>query len=205
LRKIPVNGWLYDGLLEPLLKKIKKRVADFVFDYSLFPALDICCGTGVQCRMISQKHPEVAGLDIDLDSICYAKSKYPSIPFVCADAAQIPFKNSSFRGVVISYALHDKFPQVRSLLIKEVRRIIVPEGKVVFVDFENPWSRKSKIANLYVYGIERMAGRTHFRNGRQFLEQGGLKAFFERNGLEEIDRHDVESAHTGIVVAQFSK
>jgi hypothetical protein len=59
------------------------------------------------------------------------------------------------------------------------------------------------MASLYIYGIERMAGKDHFRNGRRFLSNGGLRFFLEQNGLEEIARHDVDLAHTGIVVAKF--
>ena len=78
-----------------------------------------------------------------------------------------------------------------------------PEGKIVFIDFERPWNMTSKIASLYIYGIERMAGEVHFRNGRNFLTQGGLRSFLKKNGLVEKERHDVDVAHTGIVVAEF--
>jgi len=203
LKKFPISGWLYDGILEPLLKNIKEKVAEFVFRHNLFPVVDICCGTGVQCHRISQKNPEITGLDLDLGTIHYAKSKYPAIPFICADATRTPFKDSSFKGAVISYSLHEKPPKKRFLMLQEVRRILSPEGKVVFVDFDNPWSRKSKLASVYVYGIERIAGEEHFSNGREFLKQGGLKAFLERYGLEEIESHQVELAHTSIVVAGF--
>jgi ubiquinone/menaquinone biosynthesis C-methylase UbiE len=203
LRKILIKGLLYDGILESMLINIKKKVDDYVFAYDLFPVLDICCGTGVQCHRISRKSPEVAGLDLDLSMILYAKSKYPELPFICADAVRIPFRDSSFKGAVISYALHEKSPDTRSLMLKEVRRILSPGGKVVFVDFDNPWSLKSRLARMYVWVIERMAGRDHFGHGREFLKKGGLKAFLVRNGWKEIERHDVELAHTSIVVAGF--
>lgn len=194
---------LYDGFLETFLRKIKKRVAGCVFCHDLFPVLDVCCGTGVQCRVIGRKNTGIAGLDLDLRTVQYARSKYPSIPFLCADAARIPFKDSSFKGAVISYSLHDKSPQNRLLLLQEARRILTPDGKAVFVDFENPWSQKSRMAALYVYGIERIAGREHFHNGREFLDKGGLRGFLQRYHLEEIERHDIEPAQTSIVVARF--
>jgi hypothetical protein len=59
------------------------------------------------------------------------------------------------------------------------------------------------MASLYIYGIERMAGKEHFRNGRQFLQQGGLRSLIQQNGIEEIERHDIELAHTSVVVARF--
>jgi hypothetical protein len=107
------------------------------------------------------------------------------------------------KGVILSFALHDKSPEIRLKTIQEVRRILYPDGKVLFVDFESPWNRISRMASLYIYGIERMAGNRHFRNGRFFLSEGGLRSYLHRNGLEEILRYDVELAQAGIVVAKF--
>ncbi len=203
MRRYPINGWLYDGLLEPALRNIKKKVTEFVLTHDLFPVVDICCGTGVQCYRISQNSSRIAGLDLDWETIHYAKSKFPSIPFICADAVRIPFKNSCFKGAILSYSIHEKSKENRSLLLQEVSRILTSEGKVIFVDFNKPWSRKSRLASLYVYGIERIAGKEHFSNGRAFLKQGGLNAFLERFGLTVVERHDVELAQTSIVLARF--
>ena len=204
MRKFFIGGWLYDWALEPALKNMKKKVAECISHFGIYPVLDICCGSGVQCYYIIRDGDRVYGLDLDVRMIHYAASKYPRIPFVCADAVDIPIKDSSFGGVILSYALHDKLPGIRSKIIREVRRVLSPVGRIVFVDFEVPWNRKSRIASLYTYGIERMAGKNHFRNGRQFLHQGGLRSFIRNHGLEEIERHDVEAAHTGIVVARFT-
>ncbi len=128
----------------------------------------------------------------------------PPLRNVKKRADKIPFKDSSLRGAILSYALHDKLTGTRTKMLQEVRGILLhPKGKIVFIDFEAPWNRISRIAKLYICWIERMAGRDHFRNGRQFLQNGGLRAFIRRNGLEEIERHNVELALTCIVVARF--
>lgn len=204
MRRLYFGGLLYDWFLEPPLKNIKSRVAQIISRFNLDPVLDICCGSGVQCYRIKGNGEGVYGLDLDAGMIRYASSKYPHIPFMCADAAHIPVKDSSLAGVILSYSLHDKFPDTRTKILEEIRRILNPEGKIVFVDFEYPWNRKSQMASLYIYGIERMAGKDHFRNGRRFLLQGGLRSFLMQNGLKEIVRHDVDLAHTSIVVAKFA-
>lgn len=203
MRRFYVGGLLYDWGLEPFLRNIKKKVAHILSRFDLFPVLDICCGSGVQCYRIGGNGKSVFGLDVDSGMIRYAASKYPLIPFLCADAVKIPFKDSSLRGAILSYALHEKSPETRTKMLEEVRRILHPEGKIVFVDFEAPWSSISRMAKLYIYWIEKMAGKDHFRNGRQFLKDGGLRFFIRRHGLEEIERYDVELAHTSIVVARF--
>lgn len=197
-------GQIYEWSIEPLLKKTKLRVARYIFQYNLFPALDICCGTGKQCHFIELDKQNVIGLDIDLKMMNYASSKYPHIPFVCADAANIPIRNKSFKGIVISYALHDKSQELRKKMLDEAKRLLTPEGKIILVDYEQPWNRRSRMGEIFVYLIERTGGCEHFRNWRQFLKQGGLRAFEEKNGLVEIERHNIELGNSSIVVAKFA-
>lgn len=204
MRKVYIDGLLYDLALEIMLKGLKKKVTECILRHNLLPALDICCGTGVQCHRIWKIEQDIYGLDRDFRMIQYAASKYPEIPFMCADAVNIPFRNSCVKGTIISYSLHDKSPEMRIKMLEEAKRILKPDGKIVFVDFENPWSRRSRLGGFLTSGIERMAGQQHFKNGKQFLDQGGLRAFIKQNELVEIERFDVELAHTSIVVAQFS-
>jgi demethylmenaquinone methyltransferase/2-methoxy-6-polyprenyl-1,4-benzoquinol methylase len=145
----------------------------------------------------------VIGLDLDQKMIHYSSTKYPHISFVPADAVHIPLKNRHFKGIVLSYSLHDKSPEMRSKILEESKRLLEAEGKMLLVDFENPWNKRSKLGSFFVYLIERIAGKEHFRNGRQFLKQGGLRSFLKQNGMIEVERHNVELASSGIVLAKF--
>ena len=87
--------------------------------------------------------------------------------------------------------------------MKEVKKLLTPEGKVIFVDFEKPWNRKSRLGSLLISSIERMAGGEHYKNSRQFLKDGGLQRFVNSNGLRSIERHNIALANSSIVVAQF--
>lgn len=203
MRKFYFSGLIYDWSIEPLLKRIKQRATRFIFQYDLFPALDLCCGTGIQCHMAGIKEQSVFGLDLDFKMIDYAHAKYPHIPFICADATEIPVRNASIKGIIISYALHDKPPELRALMMEEVKRLLAPDGKIILIDFEPPWNRRSRVGGFFTYLIERIAGRAHFRNGRQFLRQGGLRTFISRNGLVEIERRDIELGNSSIVVAEI--
>jgi ubiquinone/menaquinone biosynthesis C-methylase UbiE len=171
--KFFISGRIYDWLIEPIVKRIKQRVAFYFHEYDLFPALDICCGTGTQCYILGTKNPNIYGLDIDQTMVEYAAMKYPQRSFICADATD------------------------------EVQRLLSPEGNIVFVDFENPWNTCSKLGAIFSFLIERTAGGDHFRNNRQFLRQGGLRAFIKRHQLIEIERHNIELGTVAIVVTKF--
>jgi ubiquinone/menaquinone biosynthesis C-methylase UbiE len=190
-----VPGWLYDAALGTALRGLRRRVAAAVAAGSLFPCLDVCCGTGSQLRASERLFRAdgngndnggargrglVIGLDSHFGMIRYASARAgvrrpawvpertgsdgtgatavgtlpaTSAPlpagsgsiFVVGDALRLPFKDASFRGVTISFGLHDKSPEDRMAIAREARRILAPGGKAILVDFENPWNARSRL------------------------------------------------------------
>ena len=196
-------GLLNDCLLEPLLIKLRNYIGRLFLKYDLFPALDICCGAGKQCRLLDSKNIKMIGLDRNIRILNYAKAKHQPMPCVCADASHIPFKSSAFRGILLSFALHDKPPELRPQIVAEAKRLLAPGGKLVILDFEHPWNLRSRLGWLFTSVIERTAGREHFRNGRQFLGDGGLRAFIAKSGLIEVKRRQIEAGNSAIVISEF--
>ena len=202
-------GRLYDLAFGAMFKGLRRRVARVVEGDGLYPWLDICCGTGSQLRGHVPASREaghvpdlvVCGLDKSCGMIRYAAARAPGMPFVCGDAARLPFKDGAFRAVSVSFGLHDKSPDLRRAMMAEARRVLAPGGRFIAVDFENPWSFKSKVGALAVRAVERLAGGEHYRNGQDFLKHGGLRAFIRESGFVETARHDIEIGSITIVVA----
>jgi ubiquinone/menaquinone biosynthesis C-methylase UbiE len=194
-------GLIYDGILEPLLDGVRKKVRDVIIKNDLFPVLDLCCGPGAQVRRLAGRGRFSCGLDINLRMLKYAARRREDIPFVCADAARTPFRTAAFKAVVVSFALHEKPAEMRSRLLAEAKRLLLPAGRIVLVDFENPWDRPSRLAYLYVWLIERLAGNDHFRNGRDFFAKGGLRALLGESHFREVERHDIPAGTCAVVVA----
>jgi len=203
LRKLIWRGLIYDLLIETALQRIKQSVARFVSQNDLSPVLDICSGTGKQCRLIGDNGQRAIGLDIDSKMIEYAASKYPYLSFVCADASHLPFQKKSLHGIIISYALHDKPPEMRARMLLEAKKLLAPGGLIILVDFEIPWNGLSRLGSFFTWIIERLAGGEHYKNRQQFLRKGGLKEFVEQNDLVEVEKRNIELAASSIVVAQF--
>lgn len=227
-----VPGLLYDLAFAVVMKGLRRLVAATVEREGLWPWLDVCSGTGSQFRALGRgterghvpsalgrslkrghvppvRVPDRAadglavGLDLSLGFVRYAAARAPGVPFVCGDAAELPFKSGALRAVSVSFGLHDKDERVRAAMMAEARRVLDPgAGRLIAVDFENPWSRKSRRGAFAVHLIERTAGGDHYRNGREFLRRGGLRAFLREHGFAEEARRDVESASIGVVVAR---
>lgn len=194
-------GRLYDLAFEGMFKGLRRRVASAVEEEGLYPWLDICCGTGSQFRGTGGTSGPVFGLDKSAGLVRYAAARAPGIPFICGDAARLPFKDGMFRAVTVAFGLHDKSPEVRRAMMAEARRVLAQGGRLVAVDFENPWSAKSRVGALAVRAIERLVGGEHYRNGREFLSRGGLRAFLRESGFVETARHEIEVGSISIVVA----
>ncbi len=194
-------GRLYDLAFAGVFRGMRRRVAAAVERDGLYPWLDVCCGTGSQFR---GRVPDlvVCGLDKSYEFVRYAAARAPGVPFVCGDAGRLPFQDGSFLAVSISFGLHDKSPDLRRAMMAEARRVLAPGGRFVTVDFENPWSFRSIVGALAVRAVERLAGGEHYRNGREFLSRGGLRAFLRESGFVETARHDIETVSISVVVAR---
>jgi ubiquinone/menaquinone biosynthesis C-methylase UbiE len=153
--------------------------------------------------LVTNGRKRIIGLDLDLQMIKHASSKYPQITFVCADAAHLPLQRESLKAVIISYALHEKPRDLRTKILEEAKSLLLPGGKVIFVDFDKPWNRLSRLGSLLTWSIERLAGGEHYRNSRQFLKDGGLHTFIKANSLHPIEKQDIALGNSRIVVAQF--
>jgi SAM-dependent methyltransferase len=196
---------VYDLFFGPILKAPRTWIVRDLLDHAAGPTLDLCCGTGVQAWMLSRAGRPTFGLDLSLDYLRYAASAHPRLPLVCADALTLPFRSRSFGAVVIAFALHDKSRAGRDKMMAEVRRILVPGGRIIFLDFERPWSRKSRMGHFLVTWVERLAGREHFLNGRKFLARGGLKAFLRGQGLKISRGRPIEIGSCALAAAAVSR
>ncbi len=110
----------------------------------------------------------------------------PEIPFICGDGTSLPFRPGSFKAAILSFALHEQEPEVRRRILGAARRVLVPGGRLILVDFENPWDSTSRLAYAYTSVIERIAGRDHLRRNRDFHRRGGLRALLAENGFSEV-------------------
>lgn len=196
-------GLLYTGLLEIPLRGIRKKVRSLVHKHDLFPLLDLCCGPGTQAGALRKPgRSEAVGVDINIRILKYARTRFPDVHFISADAARTPFQPGAFRGIVVSFALHEKEAGFRPWLLDEAKSLLSPDGRIILVDFEIPWDRTSRLAYLYVAAIERLAGRRHFRNSRDFLKRGGLRRLLRENGLREEERYDIAAGACAVVLAR---
>lgn len=99
--------------------------------------LDVCCGTGDIAVALAGRAPwaEITGLDFSPAMLAVAGQKGEGISnlhFVQGDAMNLPFPDGTFAAACISFGLRNTADYAR--VLKEMRRVVQPGGKVYCLD-----------------------------------------------------------------------
>jgi demethylmenaquinone methyltransferase / 2-methoxy-6-polyprenyl-1,4-benzoquinol methylase len=100
--------------------------------------LDVAAGTGVSTAELARSGAWAVASDFSLGMLRagYGRAGRSSLPFVAADALQLPFADGVFDAVTISFGLRNVADPVRALT--EFARVVRPGGVLVVCEFSTP-------------------------------------------------------------------
>lgn len=93
--------------------------------------LDIGCSSAVLTSEIAKIRPQsrITGLDSYKNAIDFARSKYPHIDFVVADAHKLPFKNRTFDLIICTETLEHVIDPKK--VLSEMIRVLEKDGQAI--------------------------------------------------------------------------
>ncbi|EAZ90554.1 class I SAM-dependent methyltransferase [Crocosphaera chwakensis] len=100
--------------------------------------LDLCCGSGQTTEFLVKKSSQVTGLDASSIAIERAKQVVPEATYVNALAEKMPFTDQEFDLVHTSVALHEMETEQLREILREVYRVLKPEGIFTLIDLHKP-------------------------------------------------------------------
>lgn len=106
--------------------------------------LDVGCGTGTLVMFVKKKYPksEIIGLDPDKYVLEIAKRKAKKnnlkIEFIQSGAEKLPFSSNSFDTIVSSLAFHHLPTKIKKQALKEIYRVLKPNGQFLLIDIGKP-------------------------------------------------------------------
>ncbi len=100
--------------------------------------LDVGCGSGVVTRYLIEKGYQVTGIDISQKMLDLAKHRVPEATFKIGDMTKLEFDDSSFNGIVSTYAVFHIPRSEHSKLFLDFRRILKKRGVLLFSVGANP-------------------------------------------------------------------
>jgi len=98
--------------------------------------LDLAAGTGTSSQPFHERGAVVVPCDFSLGMLTVGRQRLPHLPFVAGDAMHLPFADSTFDAVTISFGLrniHDTSAGLREML-----RVTKPGGRLVVCEFSQP-------------------------------------------------------------------
>lgn len=98
--------------------------------------LDIAAGTGTSSEPMANAGVDVVPADFSIGMLHVGRRRRPDLPFLAADAMQLPFANAAFDAVTMSFGLRNVADPAAALV--EFRRVTRPGGRLVVCEFSQP-------------------------------------------------------------------
>lgn len=182
------SGWFYGTFIDPVLQKMRKRIAIEIQTGE--KVIDVACGTGAQVFEFSKRASNVVGVDLSDSMIAKAqrsksRGNSKNTSFYVEDATELSrFQDNQFDVATMSLALHQFSPELHVKILNEMKRI---SPKIIIVDYAVPLP-----GNYVGYGskvAEFFAGREHHTNFQKYCNLGGLNKILIDNQLS-IEKMD---------------
>lgn len=204
----------YDRVTAAFLRGPRQATLDACARLRARRVLDVGCGTGVMARLLCAENRLVVGMDISPAMLragrifaAPATDRDAGTPpggaaggraggaadgsagggagaplFVRADATRPPFAAGSFDLLVYALVLHETAANAEALL--RTGFSLAPLALVL--EWRLPERNLDCLFRFWVPGIERLAGREHFRRYRQFMRRGGVGGLAGRIGVRVL-------------------
>jgi ubiquinone/menaquinone biosynthesis C-methylase UbiE len=152
--------------------------------------VDLGCGTGSQCKIISNNVKQIIGLDISEKMIQIAKIKdINNTKFIVGDIIKNNFPNEKFDCTILSLVLHSNSKKTIKNILNESRRITKKKGIIIITDYDNGFSFIGVLANFFIFLIETFANKTHRINYYKFMKKGALEEILLNEGYNVLESY----------------
>ncbi|MFS0726309.1 class I SAM-dependent methyltransferase [Paenibacillus sp. 1P07SE] len=175
---------LYDPILRWTMREstFKNKLIRQIQVDSGQRVLDLGCGTGTLTLLLKQAYPkaEVTGLDIDPNVLQIAKKKAVDmgmdIIFNQGTSFELPYPDHSFDRVVTSLMFHHLTLENKLRTLKEIFRVLKPQGELHIADWGKSQNRLMRIAFLSIQILDGFKTTADNVNGLipQIIDKAGF-------------------------------
>ncbi|MCP3822397.1 demethylmenaquinone methyltransferase [Streptomyces sp. A3M-1-3] len=127
----------------------RREVAKAVNARPAQKVLDLAAGTATSSLPFAATGAYVVPCDFSLGMLREGKKRHPHLPLTAGDATKLPFRDSVFDTVTISFGLRNV--QDTDAALRELYRVTKPGGQVVICEFSHPtWAPLRTVYTEYL-------------------------------------------------------
>jgi SAM-dependent methyltransferase len=123
--------------------------------------LDAGCGPGHWTAHLSSLGADATGIDVTPSFIAHARAAHPGVPFRVGSLTALDVASGSVDGVLAWYSLIHFVPAEIDGVLAELRRVLVPGGRLVlgFFDGGAVEAFEHGVTTAYRWPVEEMSSR----------------------------------------------
>ena len=156
--------------------------------------LDLACGTATLSILLKQKQPraQVLGIDGDAKILEIAKAKARKagleIQFDEGMSFDLPYEDESFDRVISSLFFHHLTRENKSKTLREVKRVLKPNGELHVADWGLPASWLMRVASYLIRFLDGFETTADSFNGLlpQLMANAGFESIVETNHFNSL-------------------
>jgi len=172
--------------------------------------LDLAAGTGTSSMALLGEGVQVVAADFSKGMLEVGKKRHPELEFAFADATKLPFKDSEFDAVTISFGIRNVVDVDKAL--SEMFRVTKPGGVVVVCEFSHPKGIFGRLYKFYLRRVLPLVARLVARNPEAYSYLGeSIEAWPNQTEFaEQIDKVGYENVgfknlSLGIVAVHYGE
>jgi ubiquinone/menaquinone biosynthesis C-methylase UbiE len=168
--------------------------------------LDVGCGTGIQLALYQDTGCQVSGIDSSPAMLAAARRRLGEQACLhLGDASRMPYADGAFDLIIAATVLHEMLPETRDVVLREMRRTLLANGRIMLIDFEHGPVRPLRgwVTKAIITVSEVAAGHQHFRNYCHFIAHGALPALIDAHGLLVDQRKIVSRGAIGLYLVSI--
>jgi demethylmenaquinone methyltransferase/2-methoxy-6-polyprenyl-1,4-benzoquinol methylase len=155
--------------------------------------LDVCAGTGELSFILARtvgNDGSIVGSDFCENMLALARKKlddrYANITFLLADTKKVPFPDNSFDAVTVAFGMRNIPDTV--LALKEIRRVLKPEGKFLCLELTRPHNRWFlAVYKWYIFRVMPFISNLVMKTAEPFLYlPRSIEEFYQPAVFQEI-------------------
>jgi SAM-dependent methyltransferase len=172
----------YDETPNPVVAMDARYTLDVLGPRPGERVLDAGCGTGRHLGPLLRARSNPVGVDFSRGMLEIARRNYPEVPLAIADLQRpLPFENKRFDAVLC--ALIGEHLDELPLALREMHRVLIAGGRLVFSVYHPEMAAVGKEANFERSGVE-------YRLGAYRYTVEDYANLLEDAGFDDLSRHE---------------